>query len=139
MGLWSMLPNLLPLFSVTAVATWTWGAFDSDTLAILMMAIGIGVDDTIHFLTRYRIEADRTSTTAEALDRTFSFAGRAIIMTTVVLAIGFLPFLMSDYYSSWIMGSLLPLALIVAMVADLLLVPALAQIGLMRFRQEKSA
>ena len=132
-GLWSMIPNLLPLLAVTACAHWIWHELDSDTLTVLMMAIGIGVDDTIHFLTRLRIESGRSTSHEEATRRTFHFAGRAIIMTTVILAAGFMPFLASDYWSTWILGSLLPLALVVAMLADLLLVPALVTIGAIRF------
>ena len=132
-GLWSMIPNLLPLVAVTSTAHWIWEDLDSDTLIVLMMAIGIGVDDTIHFLTRFRIEAARTQTSQEAIQRTFAFAGRAIVMTTIILAAGFFPFVASDYWRTWILGTLLPLALFVAMVADLLLVPALAQVGLIRF------
>jgi len=132
-GMWSMIPNLLPLVAVTACSHWIWDELDSDTLVVLMMAIGIGVDDTIHFLTRFRIESERSRTTTEAIDRTFKFAGRAIVMTTVILAAGFMPFLASDYWSTWILGALLPLALVVAMVADLLLVPALVQVGAIQF------
>ncbi len=132
-GLWSMIPNLLPLLAVTACAHWIWDELDSDTLIVLMMAIGIGVDDTIHFLTRLRIESARSSHQDEAVHRTFHFAGRAIIMTTLILAAGFMPFLASDYWSTWVLGSLLPLALVVAMLADLLLVPALVTIGAIQF------
>jgi len=132
-GLWSMIPNLLPLIAVTACSHWVWGELDSDTLIVLMMAIGIGVDDTIHFLMRFKVESARSKTIAEAVDRTFKFAGRAIVMTTIILSAGFLPFLASDYWSTWVLGALLPLALVVAMAADLLLVPALAQIGAIRF------
>jgi hypothetical protein len=132
-GIWSMIPNMLPLIAVTATAHWIWDEIDSDTLVVLMMAIGIGVDDTIHFLTRFRIESARSQTTQEALSRTFDFAGRAIVMTTIILAAGFSPFVASDYWSTWILGTLLPLALVVAMVADLLLVPALATEGLIAF------
>jgi hypothetical protein len=55
------------------------------------------------------------------------------VMTTIILAAGFSPFVASDYWSTWILGTLLPLALIVAMVADLLLVPALAKVGVISF------
>jgi predicted RND superfamily exporter protein len=132
-GMWSMVPNMLPLVAVTATAHWIWDEIDSDTLVVLMMAIGIGVDDTIHFLTRFRIESARSQTIEEAINKTFAFAGRAIVMTTIILAAGFSPFVASDYWSTWILGTLLPLALIVAMVADLLLVPALAKVGIIRF------
>ena len=59
-------------------------------------------------------------------------------MTTLILAAGFMPFLASDYWSTWILGSLLPLALVVAMLADLLLVPALVTIGAIRFPLSES-
>ena len=137
-GLWSMIPNLLPLLVVTAACGVFWGDLDSDTLVVLMMAIGIGVDDTIHFLTRLRTESLRSESHSEAISRTFSFAGRAIVMTTVILALGFAPLAMSSYYSMAILGTLLPLALVVAMLADLFLVPALAQVGLLRFGRKEA-
>ena len=134
-GLISMIPNVLPLLTVAAFMGWWTDAVDSDTLVIGMMAIGIGVDDTIHFLVRYRIEAERCASRELALRRTFGFAGRAIFITTVILSFGFLPLAMSDYLPLWFFGVLLPLALVVALVADLLLVPALAQLGIFRFHQ----
>ena len=94
----------------------------------------IGVDDTVHFLVRYRLESSRMADTTAALERTFDFAGRAIVMTTIILVAGFLPFVSTDYYSTRMLGSLLPLCLVVALAADLLLVPALAQVGAIRFR-----
>jgi predicted RND superfamily exporter protein len=78
---------------------------------------------------RYRVEQGRTADRQAALDRTFAFAGRAILMTTVVLVVGFLPCLLSDYFSLWILGGLLPLVLVLAVLADLLLVPAMVQLG----------
>ena len=133
-GLWSMLPNALPLIMLGGWIGATQDATDSDTLILAMLAIGIGVDDTIHFLMRLRIETRRTTNRATALDRTFDFAGRAIVMTTVVLTAGFAPFALTEYYSTHIMGTLLPLTLVVALLADLLLVPALAMVGMLSFR-----
>ena len=128
-GLVSMIPNLLPLLWLAGVLGVAWGDVDTDTAIIAMLAIGIGVDDTIHFMMRYRVEAARSASRTEALDRTFRFAGRAIVMTTVVLVVGFLPCAMSDYFSLWILGTLLPMVLIFAVLADLLLVPAMVQLG----------
>jgi predicted RND superfamily exporter protein len=136
-GLVSIIPNLLPLVATTALCGLIWDDIDSDTLVVLMMAIGIGVDDTIHFLMRYRIEAARCDSTEEAISKTFQFAGRAIVMTTLILSIGFSPMMLSEYYSIAIVGTLLPFALFIAMVADLLLVPALAQVGALRYRSER--
>jgi len=135
-GAVSMIPNLLPLVAVAAVASFTWEAVDSDMLIVMLMAIGIGVDDTIHFLMRYRVESERAAPgedPAEALHRTFRFAGRAILMTTLILCAGFLPFALSDYFSIYILGTFLPLALLTAVAADLLLVPAMVRAGLFPF------
>jgi hypothetical protein len=54
-------------------------------------------------------------------------------MTTAVLTIGFLPLAFTDYYSTAVMGTLLPMTLIVALLADLLLVPAMASVGWLSF------
>jgi predicted RND superfamily exporter protein len=132
-GGWSMLPNALPLLAVGGLCGLMWDEVDSDTMVMAMYAIGIGVDDTVHFMMRYKTEAAREPDPEVALRNTFNFAGRAIIMTTMVLALGFAPFATSGYFSVQIMGTLLPFTLIVALVADLLLVPALVSVGLLRF------
>ncbi len=132
-GLLSMIPNTLPILAIGGWVGWTWDTVDSDTLIPAILAIGIGVDDTIHFLVRYRVEASRSEDVAAALDRTFRFAGRAIVMTTVILVIGFGPFAISDYFTTRLFGTLVPLSLVVALLADLLLVPALVRVGAMRF------
>ncbi len=131
-GLWSMLPNMLPLLTLGGYVGLAWDPVDSDTLAVAMLAIGIGVDDTIHFVSRYRVEAQRAANDDEAISRTFLFAGRAIVMTTAILVIGFLPNATSDYFSTKIMGTMLPMTLVVALLADLMLVPALIKLGPMR-------
>lgn len=129
-GLASMVPNLLPLLCYGGFLGLFWDSVDSDGIIVAILAIGIGVDDTIHFLVRYRIERDRGVGRDEAIRRTFSFAGRAIVMTTVILVVGFLPFAFCDYLSLRMLGWFLPMALIVAMLADLWLVPAMLTAGL---------
>ncbi len=133
-GLWSMIPNILPILALGGLAGFMWENTDSDTMAIAMIAVGIGVDDTIHYLMRLRLEAQRTTDMREALRRTFHFSGRAIVITSVVLVAGFSPFILSDYLTVSFFGTLLPMCLIVALAADLLLVPALATLGLFKFR-----
>ena len=137
-GLWSMLPNLLPILALAGYLGLFYNEVDSDTITIAMIAIGIGVDDTIHFLMRLRFESARCDSSLEALQRTFHFSGRAIIITTVILAAGFAPFALSDYYSVGIMGTLLPFTLIIALLADLLLIPALLTLGAIKFSARSS-
>jgi len=134
-GIISMFPNLLPLLAIAGWIGFAWDSMDSDTLIVGVMAIGIGVDDTIHFLVRYRLEEARSATTADAIARTFHYAGGAMAMTTIILVIGFLPFGISDYFSVDMIGKLLPTALIVALLADVLLVPALVELGPLRLRR----
>ncbi|MEW5736987.1 MAG: MMPL family transporter [Thermodesulfobacteriota bacterium] len=132
-GLISMLPNVLPLLSLLAWAGFFWDKTDTDTMAVLMIAIGIGVDDTIHFLTRLRVEKEKTGELGAALGSSMHYAGRAMIMTTVILAAGFAPFAISDYFSVHILGTLLPACLVVALLADLFWVPSMARAGWIRF------
>ncbi|MDF1563578.1 MAG: MMPL family transporter [Deltaproteobacteria bacterium] len=131
MGLWSMIPNVLPLLALGGYLALTTAAVDTDLMMVAMLAIGIGVDDTIHFLTRYCIERERGASREQAIENTFHFAGRAIVMTTVILVVGFAPFASSQYLSTRVMGTLLPMVLGVALVADLVLVPALLKLGVM--------
>ena len=133
-GLWSMVPNAFPLLFLGGYLGLFWDSVDSDVLGLAMIAIGIGVDDTIHFLRRLRIESERCDSLQQAIERTFHFSGRGIVITTIILVVGFAPFSLSDYLSVNMMGTLLPMTLIVALLADLILVPALVQLGVIRFR-----
>ena len=132
-GLCSMVPNLLPLLALGGLLGFTWDTVDSDLLGVAMIAVGIGVDDTIHFLMRLRIEWARSRDAAEAVRATLRYSGRGIVMTTVVLGLGFLPFAASDYLSVYVMGQALPFCFAVALAADLLLVPALVRLGVISF------
>jgi predicted RND superfamily exporter protein len=132
-GALSMVPNILPLLALGGYVGYFWDKVDSDTIVIAMIAIGIGVDDTIHFLTRLKFESARTSDPVVSLQRTFHFSGRAMVITTVILALGFAPFALSDYFSVRMFGTLLPFTLVVAILADILLVPAMVKLGIIRF------
>jgi predicted RND superfamily exporter protein len=132
-GLWSMIPNLLPLATLGGYLGLACDYVDSDVLIVSMIAIGIGVDDTIHFLMRFRIESQRQKDASTAIARTFAYSGRGIVITTVILVLGFSPFALSDYLSIYFLGTLLPLTLVVALVADLFLVPALVKLGMISY------
>jgi len=134
--MWSMIPNILPLLALGGYIGFFWDKTDSDTIIIAMIAIGIGVDDTIHFLSRLRFESSRTADADTALMHTFHFSGRAMVTTTIILVAGFMPLGLSDYFSIRIFGTLLPFTLVVAILADILLVPALVTLGVIRFRFE---
>jgi len=128
-GLFSIIPNLFPLLVLGGCLGFIYDAVDSDTLAVALVAIGIGIDDTIHFLMRYRHEIIKGASKSESLRRTFRYAGRAIVLTTVVLVVGFVPLATSSYYSAKMLGTQLPCVLLIALLADLLLLPALIKVG----------
>jgi predicted RND superfamily exporter protein len=106
-------------------------------MMVAMIAIGIAVDDTIHFLTRFRMECERQLNLDDAITQTFAHTGRGIVKTTVILCLGMAPFNLSDYLSTRMMGTLLPLTLFMALIADLLLIPALAKLGLFRISRTR--
>lgn len=122
---WSMLPNMLPLVWTTGCAILLWPRIDSDAIVVALIAIGIAVDDTIHFVTRYRLELQRSDNIDEALATTFTLAGRAILKTSLIFAVGLAPLAFSSYLSVRMLGVLAPLAMIWALLADLILLPAL--------------
>ena len=136
-GVLSMFPNVLPLLAVLGYVGIFWDVVDTDTMVVLMVAIGIGVDDTIHFLMRLRIEWEKAGTRAEAIEKALHYSGRAIIITSVVLVAGFAPFAWSDYFSVRILGTLLPFCLVVALAADLYLVPAFVSLGWIGFKSRR--
>ena len=131
-GLLSMLPNLLPVLVILGVTGWVAQPADVDTVVVALIALGIGVDDTIHMLVRLRHEG-RSAPPDRALARAFGVAGRAIVYTTVILVLGFVPMGLGQYATVKTLGTLLPLALLVALAADLLVVPALVTVGWLRF------
>ncbi len=129
-GALSMIPNLLPLLALAGIISVWFDEVDTDVIIIGIIAIGIGVDDTIHFLMRYRVEVSGGS--PEPVRRTFSFAGRGIAMTTIILVAGFLPCAASGFVTMQMLGTLLPICLVVAFAADVLLIPAMIRLGWMR-------
>jgi predicted RND superfamily exporter protein len=132
-GTWSMLPNVIPLLILGGYVGWFWETADSDILMVGIIAIGIAVDNTIHFLFRFRHEIKQTENIEIALDKAFHFSGRAIFITTVILVAGFLPFALSGYSSAKIMGTLLPAILAATLFTDMLLIPALIKLGAFQF------
>jgi predicted RND superfamily exporter protein len=121
----SLIPNCLPLL---IIAGWM-GFFDIDikftTAIIFTIAFGIAVDDTIHFMSKFRMELKKGRSKLYALKRTYLSTGRAIILTSIILIAGFLLLVFSSFKGTYYVGTLISLALIFAVLADLFLLPAL--------------
>lgn len=119
----SLLPNVLPLLLIAGIM----GALGIDlkvaTAMIFTIAFGIAVDDTIHLLARVRLERKNGLDMKSAVERSMLTTGKAIIVTSFILSAGFLTFLLSDFQSTFFVGLLVSLSLLLALAADLLLLP----------------
>lgn len=124
-GIIAMLPNIFPILLTVGVAGWFKIPLDSDTLLVLPIAIGIAVDDTIHFLTHYRGELRAGHGRLESIKITLREVGQAMIFTSVILTTGFLIFLPSIYVPFRNFGLLSAVAISSALLADLFFLPAL--------------
>jgi len=85
----------------------------------------LAVDDTVHFMHNFQRYYRRSGDTVEAITHTLHTSGRAMVVTTVVLSLGFFIFMRSEMNNLFNFGGLTGLAIILALAADLLLAPAL--------------
>ncbi len=123
--LWLVLiPNIFPLLVIAGIMGFSGIDLKISTSIIFIIAFGIAVDDSIHFLSRFRREAQKHSV-IEAVRRTYLTTGKAILVTSLILAAGFSTLCISDFLGTFYMGLLIALTLLVALLADLLLLPVL--------------
>lgn len=122
----SIVPNLFPLIVTAGVMGYLGVALKPSTVLIFSIAFGIAVDDSIHFLTKYRQELmrhnwDIPKTVVEALRET----GPSMIYTSIILFFGFIIFGASSFGGTVALGLMTSGTLLVAMISNLLLLPAL--------------
>ncbi len=126
LGLISIVPNLVP--AVLGFGVWglTVGQVGLSLSVVVAMTIGIVVDDTVHFLAKYRrARREYGHGPEEAVHYAFDTAGRALFTTTVVLVAGFLILLFSPFVPTAQVGILTAMIIGFALIADLTLLPAL--------------
>lgn len=125
MGLLSMVPNLFPIIMIMGVMGWLGIPLDFGTILIGSITIGLVVDDTIHFLHNFGRYYDESGDPSYAAGKTLHTVGRAMIVTSLVLAGGFLCDIVSELTVNKYSGALIASTILVALVADFLLVPAI--------------
>ena len=126
LGLVSIVPNLLPAVMGFGVWGLTVGQVGLSLSVVVAMTIGIVVDDTVHFLTKYRrARREYGQNPEEAVHYAFETAGRALFTTTVVLVSGFMIFAFSPFIPTAQVGVLTATIIGFALLADLSLLPAL--------------
>jgi len=124
-GMIAVIPNLLPALVTFGLLGLLDISLDTDTLLIAPVVIGIAVDDTIHFMTHYRVALIRTGDMARALQSTLRDVGQAVMFTTMVLGLGFGLLSFSEYLGMAKVGFFGAIAIFVALLCDLFLLPAL--------------
>lgn len=124
MGAISLIPNLLP----AGIGFGIWGLYSGDInlglSIVLSMALGIIVDDTVHFLSKYRRARLEGKNAEDAVRYAFTSVGRALLITTVVLTLGFAVLAMSSFALNSDMGLLTGIIIVVALIVDFLFLPA---------------
>ncbi|MDD9931961.1 MAG: efflux RND transporter permease subunit [Myxococcales bacterium] len=124
LGLISMLPNLLPIAGLISLMGFLGIPIDVNNLLIGSIAIGIAVDDTIHFLHHFKAHYDARGHVDEAIELAFRHAGRAMVNTSAILVGGFLVMLTGEMASSHTFGILVSCSVVFALLADLAIAPA---------------
>lgn len=129
----SIITNVLPLLFIAGYMGFTGVELKTSTSIIFTIAFGIAVDDTIHFLGKFKYELMKGKGKLYALKRSYLTTGKAMILTTLILSSGFLLLVFSSFLGTFYMGLLLCITFVVALVADLTLLPVL----LLLFYKEK--
>ena len=126
MVLVSLLPNLIPLLFTAAIMGFCNITLKPSTILVFSIAFGISVDDTIHFLAKYRQELKaRNWNIRESVIAALKETGVSMIYTSIVLFFGFSIFIASNFGGTVALGLLVSITLMIAMLSNLLLLPTL--------------
>lgn len=125
LGLIAMLPNLGPIFVVMGIMGWFSIPLDMFTMLVASVAIGLAVDDTVHFFYNFKRYYTDSADVGEAVRLTLHTAGRAMLTTSIVLSIGFFIFMFASMHNVFYFGMLVGVAILLALAGDFFLAPAL--------------
>ncbi len=124
-GLLSLVPNLLPIGVLFGLMGWTGLTLNISTSMIAVIAIGIAVDDTIHYLSEFNRQTRATGSEEAAILNAGRSVGLAMVVTSIALSAGFLVVCVSNFIPIRHFGILASTTMGVALFADLILMPAL--------------
>lgn len=125
MVLVSIIPNIVPMVIAGAALGFTGIELKAVTAVIFTVSFGIAVDDTIHFLTRYKLERSKGRSVDASLRQTFLVSVKAITITTIILIFGFISLIFSSFTGTYYVGVLVCITLISALIADVYIIPQL--------------
>tara|TARA_E500000178_G_scaffold36953_1_gene33271 strand:+ start:4783 stop:7167 length:2385 start_codon:yes stop_codon:yes gene_type:complete len=122
----SLLPNVIPLILTAGMMGFLGIAIKPSTILVFSVAFGISVDDTIHYLVKYRQELQATKwNVKKSVYAALRETGVSMFYTSIVLFFGFSVFMISSYGGTVALGGLVSATLLFAMLANLILLPAL--------------
>ncbi len=120
-----LIPNILPIVLVIGVMGWLGINIDIGVAISGAIILGIAIDDTIHFLIKYKEARKKGFNFEDSLAYVMQYAGLAMVLTTVVLSSAFIVFRLSQFMLNANFGLITAIALLIALLVDLLLLPAL--------------
>jgi predicted RND superfamily exporter protein len=123
-GLTAMVPNLSPIICTLGLMGWFGIPLDPFTLLIGSIAIGLAVDDTIHFMHNFRKYFEKFGDSKMAVRETLRTTGSALLMTSVVLSLGFFIYMFSTLDNLTFFGVLTGFTILIAFLADVTISPA---------------
>lgn len=129
LGLIAMIPNLFPIVLTLGLMGWLGIPLEMFSLLIGSVALGLAVDDTIHFMHGFRRGYAASRNVERAVRETLQTTGQALLFTSIVLSMGFLIYVLSDLNNLSRFGMLTAFAIAMAFVADILLAPALMKVA----------
>ncbi len=133
MGLLCMIPNITPVLLVLAIVVLADIPLGMFKLLVGTIAIGLAVDDTVHFVHNFRRYYEQTQNVDEAVRFTLLSTGRAMLATTIILSVGFFIFMFASMINIAEFGLLTGLAIIFALLADFLLAPAIMKLVVSKY------
>ncbi len=128
LGLLSMIPTAIPILMTLGLMGWLGIPINTATAVISCVAIGIAVDDTIHYMVRFRKEYRNEPDETVAAHRSLTSTGRALFLTSFVLTIGFSVLVLSHFRPIIYFGLLMAVTMVSALLGDLVLLPVLLMV-----------
>lgn len=120
-----ILPNLIPLLIIAGIMGFAGIELKAATSLVFSIAFGVATDDTIHFISRLKIELGYGKSLMYAFKRTYFETGKPILLTTFILMGGFAGLMISNFQSTFYFGFLICITIVIAVMADIFLLPVL--------------
>ncbi len=134
----SLIPNIIPLLTTAAIMGFTGISIKASTILVFSIAFGISVDNTIHFLAKYRQELNITNwNIGKSVVNALKETGVSMLYTSIVLLFGFGIFSISKFGGTQSLGILVTITLLVALISNLVVLPSLL-IGFERIATTKA-